>query len=122
MNIRPILPNKTKTLLLGLAIFLSACAGVPKPTQELASARTAIDVARQAGAPSESTLAFTQAREYLAAAESHLEREEHVKAKRMAEQALAKAEQARAEAELAKTEAAAVEVETGLSVLKEQIK
>lgn len=122
MKTRLIFQNGTKAILLGLAITVGACAGVPKPTQQLASARTAIDVARQAGAQSESTLAFTKAREYLAAAEDHLSREEHLKARRMADRALAKAEQARAEAELAKTEAAATEVESGLSVLKEQLK
>lgn len=107
---------------IALAIAMSACSSVPRPTADMAAAKTSIEVARQAGAPAESGSAFAQARDLLQSAQSAVEQEEFAKAKRMANLAKAKAEQAQAEAELRKTEAASAEIESSLTVLREALR
>lgn len=103
------------------AVALGACGSVPKPTAEMASARTTMDSARQAGAGEVAPLALDRARLQLEQAEQASADGDNEKARRLAELAAVNAELARVEAEQARTESAAAELQAGIATLKKEI-
>ena len=91
-------------------LLLVACASAPPPVQEMADAGRALQAAAAADAESLAPAAFDKARQKLEAAKTALQAGEHLRAHRLAEQALVDAEvaQAAADAEKAARAAAAL--------------
>jgi hypothetical protein len=92
-------PGSGRLAALAALLVLAACASAPAPVQEVADAERALQAASAADAGNLAPAAFDKARQKLAAARSALQGGEHVRARRLAEQALVDAEVAQAAAE-----------------------
>lgn len=108
--------------LLAVAGLLAAggCASVPAPNQELTLARAAIDEAAEADAQRYASRELTSARRNLDRAEAAVQREEHVVAGRLAEQARADAELAAATARAVQAEQAAQAIDQSIEALRQE--
>lgn len=74
------------------ALFFGACASVPPPIAEMATARTSVASAESAGALQQAPTEFLSAREKLAKAETASNDKNFVAARRLAEEASADAD------------------------------
>ncbi len=118
------LPRRTGVavpLMIAATVALGACGSVPKPTAEIASARTTLDSARQAGASEVAPVALDRARLQLEQAEQAMANDDNEQARRLAELAAVNAELARVEAEQSRTESAAAELQAGIATLREEL-
>lgn len=97
---------------------LSACASVPNPTGEMATARAAVDNARRAGAGQLAPSEMGEAQDLLTAAERAHAGKEYEAARRAAEQARATAELAEEKTRLAKANQAKIELDNTLKALR----
>jgi hypothetical protein len=111
---RRVLAVVTAAGLLGLA----ACASVPNPTGEMATARAAVDNARRAGAGQLAEAEMGEAQDRLTFAERAHSAKEYEAARRAAEQARASAELAEEKARLAKARQAKAELDDTLKALR----
>lgn len=101
---------------------VTGCASTgDRPDAELASARTSIAQAEQAGANEHGAEPLTSAREKLSAAQAAVARDEMVVAQRLAEEAALDAELAGAMARNRKAELAVEELNDTIEVLREEI-
>jgi hypothetical protein len=99
----------------GTILVLAACASVPPPVQEVADAERAVQAAADADAGSFAPAALEKARRKLEAARNAVQAQEHLEARRLAEQAAVDAELAliTARAEEAARAAAAMRAQVG---------
>jgi hypothetical protein len=97
---------------------LSACASVPNPTGEMATARAAVDNARRAGAGQLAPSEMGEAQDLLTAAERAHAGKEYAAARRAAEQARATAELAEEKTRLARAAQAKNELDNTLKALR----
>jgi len=97
---------------------LSACASVPNPTGEMATARAAVDNARRAGAGQLAEAEMAEAQERITFAERAHSAKDYAAARRAAEQARAAAELAEEKARLAKANQAKAELDNTLKALR----
>lgn len=113
-SITSIRPGFIGAALLGLA----ACASIPNPTAEMATARASVEDARRAGAGQLAPTEMGQAQDLLTAAERAQAAEQYVTARRAAEQANATADLAEEKARLAKAGQAKAEIDAALDALR----
>ena len=104
-----------------LAFALGACASVPVPETELATARTALEQAQNAGAPQQAPASFALAREKLNRAEAAVQQGDNVHAKRLAEQARLDAQLAQVQARSGASQRAVSELEESMRALREEM-
>ena len=97
---------------------LSACASVPNPAGEMATARAAVENARRAGAGQLAASEMGEAQERLTVAERAQAGGEFVAARRAAEQARVAAELAEERTRLAKARQAKLEIDNTLKALR----
>jgi hypothetical protein len=96
----------------------AACASVPSPTAEMATARAAVENARRAGAGQLSALEMGEAQDLLTRAERAEASRDYILARRTAEQARAAAELAVEKARLAKSAQAKTELDNSIKALR----
>lgn len=97
---------------------LAACASVPEPTGEMATARAAVENARRAGAGQLAASEMGEAQDLLTVAERAHSAEEFAAARRAAEQARVAAELAEEKTRLAKANQAMQELDDALKALR----
>jgi len=97
---------------------LGACASVPNPTGEMATARAAVDNARRSGAGQLAEPEMAEAQDRLTLAERAHSAKDYKAARRAAEQARASAELAEEKARLAKARQAKAELDDTLKALR----
>jgi hypothetical protein len=117
----PIASTLQRTLLaLSIAgtLGLAACASVPKPAGEMATARAAVENARRAGAGQLAPSELGEALERLTMAERAEAGEDFAAARRAAEQARVAAELAEERTRLAKARQAKLEIDNTLKALR----
>jgi len=111
-----------KRTLLALSVAgtlgLSACASVPNPAGEMATARAAVENARRAGAGQLAPSEMGEAQDRLTVAERAQAAEEFRPARRAAEQARVAAELAEERTRLAKARQAKLEIDNTLKALR----
>jgi hypothetical protein len=100
---------------------LASCASVPPPTAELATGRSAIDSAQQAGAPQFAPVELALARSKLESAESAMRAGRHDEARRFAEAAAVDASLAQARADSARARVAAQQVDDSIRTLRSEL-
>lgn len=99
-------------------LVLGACASVPDPAAEMATARAAVDNARRAGAGQLAPVEMNEAQDRLIMAERAQASEERATARRAAEQARVTAELAEEKVRLAKANQAKMELDNTLKALR----
>lgn len=107
----------------GLAVAgmtLAACASIPNPTAEMATARSALDNARRAGAGQYAPGELNEAQAQMTAAERAQAGENYLLARRAAEQARAQAELAEEKVRLGKAEQSKAELDQTLRALRNE--
>ncbi len=97
---------------------VGACASVPNPTGEMATARAAVDNARRSGAGQLAEAEMAEAQDRLTFAERAHAGKDYQAARRAAEQARASAELAEEKARLAKARQARTELDGTLKALR----
>lgn len=114
--------HRIKPVLLALAaastLGLAACASVPNPAGEMATARAAVENARRAGAGQLAPSELGEAQERLTVAERAQAAEDFAPARRAAEQARVAAELAEERTRLAKARQAKLELDNTLKALR----
>ena len=111
--------RRTATALVAAAVLgLGACASVPNPTGEMATARAAVDSARRSGAGQLAEPEMAEAQDRLTFAERAHSAKDYEAARRAAEQARASAEVAEEKARLAKARQAKAELDDTLKALR----
>ena len=111
---------KTRFALALGAFALAACASTPPPTAEMAAARASVAGAQSIGAryaPDQLRMAQTKLQD----AEAAMAREDHERARRLAEQASVDARLAQSMAESERMQTAAAEVNQSIRTLKQQL-
>lgn len=107
---------------LGLAfVGLAGCASVPPPTEQMALARAEVSQAQNAGAMEFAPVELRNAQTKLDQAQKAMQSEEHVTARRLAEQAEVDAKLASAKARTAKAQKAVAELQEGIRVLRQEL-
>ena len=108
---------------LGLALAaLAGCASVPPPpTEEMTLAKAEVSQAQNAGAMEYAPVELRNAQSKLDQAQKALQSEEHVKARRLAEQADVDAKLASAKAQTAKAQKAVAQLQEGIRVLRQEL-
>jgi hypothetical protein len=97
---------------------LTACASIPNPTSEMATARAAVDSARRAGAGQLAVSEMGEAQDRLTVAERSQAAGEYAAARRAAEQAKVTAELAEEKSRLARTSQSKAELDDALRALR----
>lgn len=120
-NLKPEMTRLTTVVATIALLGLSACASVPNPTGEMATARAAVDNARRAGAGELASSEMGNAQNMLTAAERAHAAEEYQTARRSAEQARATAELAEEKTRLAKANRVKTELDDALKALRSEI-
>lgn len=114
--------RKTQGTLLAITVAgtlgLSACASVPNPAGEMATARAAVENARRAGAGQLAPSEMQEAQDRLTIAERAQSAEDFAAARRAAEQARVAAELAEERTRLAKARQAKLEIDDTLKALR----
>lgn len=101
--------------------MLAACGSDPAPRQDLGSAQQAVSLARAQEAPQYAPKAYDKANGKLAQAQAALKKGDHVRARRLADEAAVDAELAQATAESAKNRAELNEIKRSIEKLKSQV-
>jgi len=110
--------NTLTSLAIAGLLGLGACASVPNPTGEMATARAAVDNARRSGAGQLAEQELAEAQDRLTFAERAHAGKDYQAARRAAEQARASAELAEEKARLAKARQARAELDDTLKALR----
>ena len=108
----------TASIVTAIVVGLGACASVPVPEGEMATARAAVENARRAGAGQLAESEMREAQDLLTRAERAQASKDNVDARRAAEQARATAELAQEKARLAKAAQARSELDATLKALR----
>lgn len=103
------------------ALLTAACASVPEPVAEMASARTAVSSIENGDARMFAPVELDRAKTKLQRAEAAIAREDYAEAKRMADESLADAQLATAKTNYLKAQRSAEELENSLSVLRSEL-
>ncbi len=114
------LPYRTIAPLL-LSLSLLACANTPAPVGSVAKAETAVEQAREAKADQHAPLLLRRAAQKADEARAALKREEHVQARRLAEEAQVDAELAQQTALSVRAQQAATELRNSLDLLRREL-
>lgn len=105
-----------------LVLALAACASTPQaPTQALQAAELAITNAEQARVADYASPELNQARQKLAAANTAVQGEQMIQAKRLADESRVSAELASAKAEMIKAKTVNDEMQNSLDTLRQEI-
>jgi hypothetical protein len=116
------LTSSNRALVFVLSSFLmAACASTPPPTDQLAVSRAAVDSAVRAGATDHAAVELALARGKLERAQAAMNSNNHLEARRLAEQAAVDAELAQARAASARARTAASQVDQSIRALREEI-
>lgn len=107
--------------LAGLAVFVTACATTPPPTEQVAVSTAAVSRAANAGAGDSAPAEIRTAREKLDRAKSAMAANNNDEALSLAEEAQVDAQLAESKARSAKARKAADEVNEGARVLREEL-
>jgi hypothetical protein len=99
-------------------LVLTACASVPNPAGEMATARAAVENARRAGAGQLAASELSEAQDRLTVAERAHATEDYATARRAAEQARISAELAEEKTRLAKANQSKAELDDALRALR----
>jgi hypothetical protein len=99
-------------------LALTACASVPNPTGEMATARAAVESARRAGAGQLAVSELGEAQDRLTTAERAHATQDYATARRAAEQAKVSAELAEEKTRLAKATQSKAELDDALRALR----
>lgn len=108
----------TASMVTAIVVGLGACASVPVPEGEMATARAAVENARRAGAGQLAESEMREAQDLLTRAERAQASKDNVDARRAAEQARLTAEVAQEKARLAKATQARSELDATLKALR----
>ena len=109
-------------LLTASALSVAAgCASVPPPREQIATARAKVRAAQNEQAAEHAPLELRQAQDALDQAESQLEKEQNLDARRNAELATVQAELALARTERARARAAVEELTRTVAALRDEI-
>jgi hypothetical protein len=120
-QVKPAMPLRLATLSAGLLLLVS-CASVPQsPTAELQAAELAIKDAERARVSEFASAEMSEARDKLRAANSAVQQEKMVVAKRLAEQSRVDAELASAKAKAARAEIVNDEMRKSIDTLKHEM-
>ena len=103
------------------AFFISGCASIPAPTEQLAVSKVAVDSANSAGGNEFAPVQLKSSMEKMDAAEQAMTAEDYVLARRLAEQAQVDAQLAAATARSAKAQKAASALQEDNRVLRQEI-
>jgi hypothetical protein len=103
------------------ALLLHACAGIPPPLEEIASADATVNLATQAGARDHAPLELKSAHLKLRQARAAMAEEDYVTARRLAEQAQVEAELAQAKSQSAVAQQSVMQVRESIRVLREEV-
>jgi PBP1b-binding outer membrane lipoprotein LpoB len=104
-----------------VALFISGCASIPAPTEQIAVSKAAINTAASAGGNEFAPLPLKSAMEKMDAAERAMAEEENLKARQLAEQAQVDAQLAAATARSSKAQKAASALQEDNRVLRQEI-
>ena len=102
-------------------VGLAACSGVPRPTEQIAVSRVAIEQAQSAGAAELAPAEFSSARVKLEQANAALLRDDNLLARRLADEALADAQLAQSRTATARSQRSVTELEESVRVLREEL-
>ncbi len=109
------------TLLTGLGLLVSGCAGLPAPTEQLAVSTAAVSRAGGAGGGEIAPADMQMAREKLAKAQQAMLDEDYARARDLAQEAQADAQLAEAKALSSKARQAADELKEGNRILRDEM-
>ena len=102
-------------------VLLGACRSAgPPPTTQMAQARTALEQAQEAGAGEYAAMDLRRAQQKFEEARAALSNRQHVRARRLAEQAAVDAELASIRARSAKTQEAVTELRESIRALQQE--
>jgi hypothetical protein len=104
-----------------LIVALGGCAGVPRPTAEIAASRAAIESADVAGAGTVAAGELAQARDKYDRAQAALLAQDNRAARRYAEESTVDAQLAQAKASTARVQQGVVQANEGVRVLREEV-
>ena len=113
--------NRTLAAIGLAAVVMAGCASVPRPTEQIAVANSAITNAARAGGPEYAPVEMAAAREKMDRANRAMVKEDYEDARRLAEEAQVDARLAEKKAESAKARKAAVVMNDDIRVLREEI-
>ncbi len=111
----------SKSLAVVCALLLSACAGLPAPTEQMAVSKLAVSNAASAGSNEFAPLPLKSAMDKMGNAERAITAEDYLLARRLAEQAQVDAQLAAATSRAAKAQKAASALQEGNRVLRKEI-
>ena len=114
-------PVATGVLCVAFAAGLGACAGMPRPAQEMALAEAAVQRASRSGTAEMAPAELQRAQGKLASAQEADVRKDYPRAARLAEQAQIDAQVAEMHAEAARSRKAAEETQAASRALREEI-
>ena len=106
---------------LAAAIFITACASIPPPTEQLAVSKVAVSNASSAGGNEFAPLQLKSALDKMDGAERAMAAEDYLLARQLAEQAQADAQLAAATARSTQAQKAAKALQEGNRVLHQEI-
>lgn len=109
------------TLIIPLAVLISACASTKPPNEKLTQVEASIQQAEQVGAENYAPLEIREARKKLDEARALVQKEKYEKAKRTADRAMVDAELAQMKSLSEKAQKAVRELRESIRVLKEEI-
>jgi hypothetical protein len=115
-------PHRSAAYIGAAAVVLSlaACATLPPPAEQLASARAAIQSAEVSGADKVAPVELTQARERLTAAQLAVSNNDMENARRLADEALVDAQLAQAKASTMRAREGVAQSEAAMRALREE--
>lgn len=102
-------------------VFISGCAGMRAPNEQLAESKSAVSDAASAGSGEFAPLLLKSAIDKMEAAERAMGQTDYLRARRLAEQAQVEAELAAATARTAKAVKAASALQEGNRVLRQEL-
>lgn len=121
MSLKPGMILKASTTILFM-FFLAGCADkVPPPTQQVTMATQAIAQAETSGAFEFAPLELKSARDKLSQAQRAMEKEDNLKARRLADEATIDANLAEAMARSAKAQKTVEELKENIRALREEV-
>lgn len=118
---KPYQLNSSIGLTLAGAVFITGCAGIPAPTEQIAVSKVAVSNAASAGGNEYAPLQLKAAMEKMDGAERAMTQENYLIARQLAEQAQVDAQLAAATARSVKAQKAADALQEDNRVLRQEI-
>lgn len=112
--------TRTASYLTVSALVFAGCSSVRPPREELATAELAVREAQQSKAPQHASLELRMATEKLSRARQAMRDEDHVLARRLAEQALVDAQLAESKARSTDAKEMARQLREGIETLRKE--